>query len=164
MVRKVLCVVVCLVLPLSLNGQSTPSSPVPPAFAATGSFFALSVADLDASTRWYSEKLGLQVSMQIPKQGRISVAVLEGSGLIVELIQNDDARPPSAVAPESGPELIHGVIKVGVIVEDFEKALDLLKARHVDVAFGPYPAKAGQRANVIIKDNAGNLIQLFGRY
>jgi hypothetical protein len=38
----------------------------------------------------------------------------------------------------------------------------MLEARDVEIAFGPYPARADQRANVIVKDNAGNLIQFFG--
>ena len=43
-----------------------------------------------------------------------------------------------------------------------EERLAALKARHVDIAYGPYPAQANQRANVIVRDNAGNLIQVFG--
>jgi hypothetical protein len=41
--------------------------------------------------------------------------------------------------------------------------LATLKARGVQVAYGPYPASADQRATVIVKDNSGNLIQLFGK-
>ena len=38
-----------------------------------------------------------------------------------------------------------------------------LRAASVPFAFGPYPARAGQRANVIVRDPEGNLIQIFGR-
>lgn len=38
----------------------------------------------------------------------------------------------------------------------------MLQKRNVEIAFGPYPARKNQRANVIIRDNGGNLIQLFG--
>lgn len=48
---------------------------------------------------------------------------------------------------------------MGVIVSDFEKTLSTLKERGADIAFGPFPARPGQRANVIVRDNAGNLIQ-----
>jgi len=41
--------------------------------------------------------------------------------------------------------------------------LEVLRARWVDIAMGPFPARGGQRANVIVRDNAGNLIQLFGK-
>jgi catechol 2,3-dioxygenase-like lactoylglutathione lyase family enzyme len=145
---------------------AAPSGTVPaeaPALAATGAFFALSVADVNASAKWYSEALGLEVVMQTPKQDRAAVIVLEGGGLIVELIQHDDAAPLSKAAPGvKNNILIHGVVKAGAIVADFDKTLAILKDRHVRIAFGPFPARANQRANVIIQDNAGNLIQFFG--
>jgi len=129
------------------------------AVTATGSFFALSVADLSASTHWYEEKLGLKVVMQVPKkEGQSAVTVLEGGQLIVELIQNDDAGPA-----EKNPLLVHGIFKAGAIVDDFDKTVAMLKARNVEIAMGPFPAKGKQRANVIVKDNAGNLIQFFGK-
>ena len=46
---------------------------------------------------------------------------------------------------------------------DFDKTLAILKARNVPIAFGPFPARPNQRANVIIRDNAGNLMQFFGQ-
>jgi catechol 2,3-dioxygenase-like lactoylglutathione lyase family enzyme len=58
-------------------------------------FFALSVADLESSARWYSEKFGLRVVMQAPKMKtvRSALIVLAGGGLLVELIQTDAAMP-----------------------------------------------------------------------
>jgi len=134
-----------------------------PAFSAKGAFFALSVADLDASTRWYTEKFGMTVVMHPPKQDKASVTVLEGGGLTVELLQRDDAMPLTKAAP-SIPEnqQIHGFFKAGVIVEDFDKTVATLRARGVTIAFGPFPASETQRANVIVRDSAGNLIQIFG--
>jgi catechol 2,3-dioxygenase-like lactoylglutathione lyase family enzyme len=130
---------------------------------AIGAFFALSVADIDASVKWYSEKLGMKVTMREPNTNGAAVAVLEGDGLIVELIQHDAARPLTTAAPDAKePLYIHGIFKVGVIVGDFEKTLSMLKASNVDIAFGPFTARPGQRANVIVRDNAGNLIQFFG--
>ena len=144
----------------------TPSSvPVDaPLIATTGGFFALSVADINASADWYSEKLGLKVIMQPPKANGATVIVLEGGSLIVELIQQDDARSLSEVAPTiTDKTLIHGIVKVGAIVEDFDKTVEILKERNVSIAFGPFPATADQRANIIIQDNEGNLIQFFGQ-
>ena len=126
----------------------------------TGAFFALSVADLKTSAQWYTDKLGLKSTMENPKRDGVAVIVLEGevggARLIVELIQRDDARP-------LGKANVHGIFKAGVIVEDFDKTLATLKARQVEIAYGPYPARANQRANVIVKDNAGNLLQFFGK-
>ena len=72
-----------------------------PALAVTGAFFALSVADLDVSARWYSEKLGLEVVMRVPGGNLPSVVVLEGGGLIVELIHHAEGKPLSEAAPRS---------------------------------------------------------------
>ena len=162
--NRTICLLLWLMLPPTVWGQSAGPTTEPPVIAATGAFFALSVADIEASVKWYSEKLGLKVIMQLPKKDRVAVTVLEGGGLIVELIQHDDAMPLSKAAPAVKDNFfIHGVFKAGVIVDDFDKTLAMLKARHVEIAFGPWPARANQRANVIIRDNAGNLIQFFGK-
>ena len=158
------CLLVWLTLLPMVREQAPKSTTELPAIAASGAFFALSVADIDASVRWYSEKLGLKVVMQAPKRDHAAVTVLEGGGFIVELIQHDDAVPLGKAAPAiKGNLFVHGMFKAGVIVDDFEKTLAMLKARGVEIVIGPFPAKANQRANVIIKDNAGNLIQLFGK-
>jgi catechol 2,3-dioxygenase-like lactoylglutathione lyase family enzyme len=141
--------------PPAAAAPAAPAAPEAPLLTATGAFFALSVADLDASARWYRESLGLRIVLQPPKQGKTAVVVLEGNGLLVELLQDDDATPKRGA--------IHGLTKAGIIVADFDRTLALLGERQVRIAFGPYPASATQRANVIIQDNSGNLIQIFGR-
>ena len=146
-----------LAAPTLAPAQSAP-------LTVNGAFFALSVADLDASVKWYTDKLGLKVTMRPPKQSQSAVAILEGGGLIVELIQHDDAVSLAKVLGAAKPShLVHGISKVGVMVDDFDGTLAALKARGVEIFLGPYPARNGQRANVIVKDNAGNLIQLFGK-
>lgn len=161
---KAICLLMCVAL--SAGAQTPPSNSATqaPVITATGTFFALSVADANASAKWYSEKLGLKEVMHVPKQDKAAVIVLEGPGLIVELIQDDDAVPLSKAAPAVKSNiLVHGLVKAGVIVADYDRTLVTLKARNVKIAYGPYPARANQRANVIIEDNAGNLIQLFGK-
>lgn len=120
----------------------------------TGAFFGLSVPNMAQSRQWYTEKLGLAVVFELASP---QVTVLEGGGLIVELI-HDPAATPGPVEPASQ----HGVFKAGFLVKDFDSAVDELRARGVTIAFGPFPAQNGQRANVLIRDNAGNLIQIFG--
>jgi catechol 2,3-dioxygenase-like lactoylglutathione lyase family enzyme len=134
-----------------------------PVLAATGAFLALSVADMQASGKWYAEKLGLKVTMQPPRSGPANFMVLEGGGIIVELVQHDAALSLAKLTPKvNDPFMIHGFFKAGVLVADFDKTLALLKERGVAIAFGPYPAKDGRRANFIVRDNAGNLIHFFG--
>jgi len=161
---RTICLLLCLALPSVARGQAAAAPAPSAAAAAVGAFFALSVADMDASVRWYTEKLGLEVAMTVPRRDKVAVTVLEGDGLIVELIQNDDAMPLSRAAPAMANNiLVHGIFKVGVIVPDFDRTLATLRARQVEIAYGPFPARPDQRANVIVRDNAGNLIQFFGK-
>jgi len=127
-----------MLVPLLFTLLGTPPTPL----TVTGTFFALSVADLAASTRWYAGTLGLTVVMDQPKQGTAAVSVLEGGGLIVELIQDDDAVPLAKAAPGVKSNIqVHGLVKAGIVVADFDKALALLKERKVKIAFGPFPAR-----------------------
>ena len=153
-----------LVVSRECDAQGVENSPAPgdsstPVLGdVRGAFMALSVADLAASRRWYVEKLGLRPTLEVPPANGGAVVVLEGGGLIVELVRLD-----SAVARTRSPERVHGYFKAGVVVDDLSRALAELRHRGVDIAFGPYPARDGQRADAIIRDNAGNLIHLFGR-
>ena len=152
-----------LALPLAARAQSSPAAARETPFStASGAFFALSVADLAASTRWYEEQLGLRVVMRVPVQNGAAVTVLEGGGLTVELLQLEAARP-RAGAPADGAQLTHGIFKAGFVVDGLAATVDRLRAQGVEILYGPFPATAEQRANVVIRDNAGNLIQLFER-
>jgi catechol 2,3-dioxygenase-like lactoylglutathione lyase family enzyme len=148
----VLAVLVGL-LPTSAASHRAPS----PLLETKGAFFALSVADVKASTAWYVEKLGLAVVMEVPASNGPAVTVLEGGGLIVELVHDAPATTGGA-----DRMLVHGIVKAGVIVDDFDGTIAALRARRVEIAFGPFPRRPTARANVIVKDNAGNLIQIFG--
>jgi catechol 2,3-dioxygenase-like lactoylglutathione lyase family enzyme len=141
------------------------SAQAEPAFRTAGAFFAISVADMAASAKWYQDKFGLSIVMSSPKQAGAPAGAmaLEGGGLIVELVQHDSARALSQVAPAlRSSYLVHGFFKGGVIVDDFDRAVATLRARGVEIAMGPFPRRGAMRANVIVRDNAGNLIQLFG--
>ncbi|HZI30618.1 MAG TPA: VOC family protein [Gemmatimonadaceae bacterium] len=135
-----------------------------PPFQTTGAFFALSVPDVSASAQWYREKLGMKVILQPPRSADASVVVLEGGGLIVELLQHNDAKPLHSMAPNAGENFkVHGFFKSGVIVEDFDRTIAAFRARGIPIAIGPFPKSATQRANAIIRDYDGNLIQFFGK-
>ena len=91
--------------------------------------------------------------------------VLAGGGLLVELIQTDEAMPGSnATSGVKAPQPIHGITKSGLIVDNFDETLALLRARNVPILMGPFPAhdSTGLK-NFIIKDNGENLIQFFGK-
>lgn len=147
-----------LLLLSSMAAQN--NSPV----TATGAFFALSVSDLRTSTQWYEQKLGLKVVKQVPKKDGVAVAILESRGLMVELIERDGAVSLLKAAPTvKDNTYLEGIFKAGVIVDDFEKTVANLKSHGVEIAYGPFAAKGSEPANVIVRDNDGNLIQFFGK-
>jgi len=137
--------------------SSRPARPDPDATA--GAFFAVSVPDLKASAAWYTNNLDLRVVRELPPTNDVAVIILEGNGLLVELLQplHAPAPPPAEHAPS------YGFTKAGFFVRDFADVVARLRARGTEIAFGPFPAQSDQSANVIIRDNAGNLIQIFGQ-
>ena len=154
-----------LLLCLTISAQAIAQAPgrVEPAFSTKGAFFGLSVADAEASVRWYSEKFGMTVVLRPPKFQGSTAVVLEGGGLIVELLQRDDAMPLGKAAPSVDANYkVHGFFKAGIVVDDFEATVARLTARGVAIAMGPFPKTPEQRANVIVRDNSGNLIQVIG--
>lgn len=136
--------------------STSPDAPAP-AVNSSGAFFALSVPDLEASIRWYTEKLGLRIVLRPPRYESTEVAILEGNGLIVELAQRGGAVPRPGTN-----DAVHGFYKAGAVIDDFDGLISLLRTRGIEFVAGPFPARPDQRANVIIRDNAGNLIQFFG--
>jgi len=151
---------------LVLRAAFAPSQvPAEPPFSAVqGAFFAVSVANVEASARWYAEKLGLKVTSQFPKQNKAAGALLVGSGVEVELIAHDDAVTPANATNPGAKVLTHGIFKAGFRVANFDQTVAALRARGVDIVAGPFPPRRDQRANVLIRDNAGNLIQVFGQF
>lgn len=152
-----------VVLLAALTGFTLPAAaqdaPVSPFRSAIGGFVALSVPDLEASAKWYEAKLGLHRVMEVPRSGTLAgVIALEGDGLLVELIQLDDARP----AGVERSELRHGIAKAGILVRDFDATIAVLRARGITFVSGPYPARPGMRANASFRDNNGNYLQVLG--
>jgi catechol 2,3-dioxygenase-like lactoylglutathione lyase family enzyme len=131
----------------------------------SGGFLALSVPDLDASAKWYTEKLGLKTVKQAKSPDKLSaVTILEGNGLSVELVWFADAVSLSKLAPElNGSHKLHGIFKSGVLVDDLDHAWKELKSRQVTVAFEPFFDATMQCRMFAIRDNNGNLLQFFGK-
>src|SRR5688500_14681110 len=103
-----------------------------PLLKSTGAVSGLAVPDHDASARWYADKLGRRVVLDPPAHEGVKARVLEGGGLIVELIHNPKAVPLRTAAPAiTHTTLVHGMFKAGVIVDDYEQTLAALPARGV---------------------------------
>src|SRR5687768_13797475 len=161
---KIACLLISLAFPVALHAQPADPSKTSPLIQARETFIGLSVLDLDASTQWYSDKLGLEVTRQFARtdETRSRAALLQGGGVTVELVQHDDAVPLRTILPRPGGALyVHGIFKVGMTIDNFDETVAALRTRGVDIAFGPFPAREDQPANIMIRDNVGNYIQLF---
>ena len=133
--------------------------------AVMGAFVALSVPDLEASSNWYAEKLGLKIVKHAVSQDKKRAAtILQGNGLSVELIWLAEALPLSKIAPElQGSHQVHGIFKSGLFVENLDETLKELKSQNVTFAFEPFFDEPMQCRMFAIRDNNGNILQFFGK-
>src|SRR5262245_12943845 len=93
--RRGRCMVrVCVVLAMVMSAARAFSE----VQARPPAFFALSVPDLEASVKWYGENLGLTAT-RLPGKPEAKVAILRGSGLMVELVEHSKAADLEAVVP-----------------------------------------------------------------
>jgi len=162
----------CLNVAIALVAVSSPLAPqaprceAPPAIAAHG-YFSLSVPDMEASRRWYTEKLGLCTSFNFPPTPTLNAgaAFVQGGSLYIELVQVEGAvnlqqlLPAHAGEEIQGRQYVHGPMKVGAVVDSFDVTVATLRARGVEIV-ALQGTKHDQPATVTIRDNAGNRILL----
>lgn len=153
-----------LLLTSALSQTPAPVATPAPILMSAPQFFAISVPDADASSRWYQDVLGLKVIREIkPVDGQVHVFILGSDSLHVEVLEMKGARPVAEVIPGANGEfLVHGVFKAGFFVPSLEPVVAALKAKGVKFAFDITQDQTGVRF-VIIEDNSGNRIQIFDR-
>lgn len=146
-------------------GEEAGAAPPSLVHESQGTFIALSVADVAATSRWYHEKLGFRILKQGEAPNKIAkFAVLESEGNILEIVQHTQARPLSEVAPAvKKSHEIHGIFKVGFHVRNLDAVYKALKERGATIAYDIIQAKDIDLRSFIIRDNAGNLVQFFGK-
>ena len=135
------------------NGDESPQG--------DGAFYAISVADLDTMIAWYEGKLGLALVSRGANEQRDG-ALLRGPGLLVELAEFRGARPRTALETGVESHEIHGIFKIGFLVEDVDRRFDQLEAAGVDIFFPVVTADDGLRT-FGIRDPEGNIVQYFSR-
>jgi methylmalonyl-CoA/ethylmalonyl-CoA epimerase len=121
---------------------------------------ALSVADLEASIRWYGEVLGFEVERRLRLASvPAEVAMLRRGVIRVELFQPENAEPLPAARRDVQQDLrTHGTKHVAYAVRDVGAAVAELARRQVDVV---HVGRGSFAAFAFIRDNSGNLIELF---
>ena len=154
---------------VALSSRFAPQAPrceAPPAIAAHG-YFSLSVPDMEASRKWYTEKLGLCTSFNFPPTPTVhaGAAFVQGGSLFIELVQVEGAvnlpqlLPAHAAEEIQGRQYVHGPMKVGAVVDNFDGTVATLRAHGVEIV-ALQGTKRDQPATVTIRDNAGNRILL----
>lgn len=130
-----------------------------------GSFFAISVADVAVMSSWYRDTLSMRVLTSGEAPNKIAkFAILEGNGVLVELIQHAKAGDRKVLAPEATEaHLIHGIFKAGLIVDDLDHLYAGLKQRGAVIAYDIMPAGNVPMRSFIVRDPEGNLVQFFGK-
>lgn len=118
---------------------------------------ALAVADLDASVRWYEEKLGFTVErrFRLPEDRIDIVYLTAGPGVRVELLHRDGTTE----APPRPDLLAPGTHHICFEVDDLEAAAAELRRRGVDFTQEPKVVEAARVKNFWIADNTGSPIE-----
>lgn len=122
--------------------------------------FAISVADLEETIRWYSDVFGFTVidRSEIPGVG-IKVSHMQGVDMILEIFEAPGAAPlPEDRKVPNRDLMTHGNKHISFGVPDGRKAKEELEAMGVEVAM---VAEVDGTYGVFIRDNTGNLIEIF---
>lgn len=122
--------------------------------------FAISVADLEESIAWYGRVFGFPVldRSEIPGTG-VRVAHLQGKGFLMEIFCPSNGNPlPQDRRVPNCDLMTHGNKHISFGVPDGHKAKTDMEAMGVDIAF---VAEVDGTYGVFIRDNTGNLIEIF---
>ncbi len=126
-------------------------------------FFALSVADVDASVDWYERLFAFETSRQVdlPERG-LRIRLLARPGALLELIESSAAAPLVRHAPavERRHE-VHGVFKFGFLVADLDEMMDTLEREGVPPRGEVIVEPDGTLRSLQVEDPDGNVVQVF---
>ena len=155
---------VIILLAAGIACAQQPSGPPPPFSEPSGSFFALSVKDLNATAAWYKQKLGFkEIKQSASPDGKSRAIILDRDGVILELIHHSQAVSGRALMRDFKTYRVYGIFKVGFVVHDVDHTLQRLKANGVQIANGPFNDEAMHMHSFLIRDNEGNYIQFFSK-
>ncbi len=121
---------------------------------------AISVKDFEESIAWYNRVFGFEVidRSEIPGTG-IRVSHMQGAGFQLEIFCAPDSKPlPEDRRVPNLDLLTQGNKHFSFGVKDAHKAKDDMEAMGVDIAF---VAEVDGTYGVFIRDNTGNLIEIF---
>lgn len=136
------------------------SATLPHPFEMKYHHVGISVPDLEAAINWYRTMLGFEVERREPfppLQGK--VAFMRRGDMAFEIFEVPGAAPlPEDRRIPNKDLLTHGNKHVAFAVKDVRATVEILKERGADVVF---VLDIGGGTVSFIRDNSGNLIELF---
>jgi methylmalonyl-CoA/ethylmalonyl-CoA epimerase len=122
--------------------------------------FAISVADFDASIAWYERIFGFTIIDKGEIPGiNVKVCHMQGVGFQLEIFCAANAKPlPEDRKVPNLDLLTHGNKHISFGVVDAHQAKNDMIAMGVEIAF---VAEVNGTYGVFIRDNTGNLIEIF---
>jgi hypothetical protein len=164
LIAKTIVPVIALIFALAsfTSAQTTGKTPTG---KPSGIFIALSVADVDSLSKWYQEKLGFTVLKSGEAPNKIAkFALLQNEAGVIELIQHREAKTLAEAAPSIKAAFqLHGIFKVGMVVENLDQLYASMKERQVQIAYDIMAAKDVPMRSFTIRDGEGNMLQFFGK-
>ncbi|MGH7719451.1 MAG: VOC family protein [Gemmatimonadaceae bacterium] len=130
-----------------------------------GQFLAVSVANLEASRRWYQRVFGLTPLLDATSPDSSTRTMILGSdALVVELSAHRAARSLRDYAGTPTPTfLMHGFFKGGLFVTSLDTALAVLRERAASLSSDVRADTTSRLRFVFLRDPDGNYLQLLER-
>lgn len=147
---------------VAAQSDTLPRTPVPWEVAAP-TFFAVSVADLDASSDWYGQVLGVTPVRDVAsRDGRSRARLLRRDGLVVELIDYTGSVGVSDVLGTGAHRFrMQGPVKLGLYVLDIDGVRNWLQRNAVDMDIRVSVDQILRARTFVFRDLDGNRIQVF---
>ncbi len=153
-----------LLLGLALGPATARSADLPPLPAFNHFMIAISVADLDAETDWYVEKLGFTVERDVNLgDGRIFFRWLTRGNERIELVHSPGATPgaPRPLPPAHAG--IHGLTHLTLETADLTATKAALSARGVTPVMDITEVKELGIKVLYLRDPEGNYVEIVER-
>ncbi|MBI3791948.1 MAG: VOC family protein [Gemmatimonadetes bacterium] len=148
------------ILVASSHGHAAPAPRTSRAFAPTSgpAYYAIVVADLDASIRWYERFMGMRRISRA--SGRAEIVCLTNDVMMVELIHFADRASTDTLLLD---QRALGLTKAGVWVDSatFTATKSKLEEQGATFVGREFVDTQIRARSFIVKDNAGTLIQFF---
>jgi len=125
----------------------------------------ISVPDVDASARWYQDKLHFTVArrMELPDH-KLRIAFLALEGFTLELIELQGSVALDTLRsrpPEVARDQLQGFQKIGFQIRDVDRLAAELMRGGVSLVMAPTDDPPFGQRFFLVRDNAGNLLQFF---